>query len=273
MARCSWALLALLGFARVVREAHVPGAVRLPRRAALAAGALAAGSAPLRRAVAEEGLAAVTPAVGLDRAAVEAKLARVPVIAIVNEESSPYFTSGQRGYFYLDPEEALKVWKGLKKTEPAARLQATSLSEIYLDVVRGDKKALGGDLRLRPDRREVVLANRVLQKTVATRLDEEKGEVPVFYSERVVFQNARGNLTFPFFLSKEDLDAAFQRGEGAELPADQVRIATLDGVVDNMRSGAADLAAAEVMVSRRANDALAALKKAEGEGRLGSGLQ
>ena len=112
------------------------------------------------------------------------------------------------------------------------------------------------------------------QKTVATRLDEEKGEVPVFYSERVVFQKPGGNLTFPFFLSKDDLDAAFARGGGGELPAEQVKISTLDGFVDNMRGpGGADLSQAEVMVSRRANDALAALRKAEGEGKLGSGIQ
>ena len=46
--------------------------------------------------------------VKLSRIQIESKLSRLPVVAIVNDEDSPYLTSanGRIGYFYLDPMEA-----------------------------------------------------------------------------------------------------------------------------------------------------------------------
>ena len=42
--------------------------------------------------------------------------------------------------------------------------------------------------------------------------DEAKGQVPVFYSERVSFVSG-GKTTFPFFFAKEDLDQAFSQAQ------------------------------------------------------------
>ena len=65
-----------------------------------------------------------------------------------------------------------------------------TLPEVYFPLVRGEQGDLGGELRLRPSRRQVVLANRALQYNMKegvvlpTTLDETKGQVPLFYSER-----------------------------------------------------------------------------------------
>ena len=117
----------------------------------------------------------------------------------------------------------------------------------------------------------MVLANRALQSNVKqgtfmpTILDEEKGQVPIFYSERVAFGGA-GEQTFPFFLVKEDLDAAYEQlvseggvpgvkpgsSNGEGIPIGLVRVATLDGLVDQMTSGAVDLSQAVIVGSRQA---------------------
>ena len=76
--------------------------------------------------------------------------------------------------------------------------------------------------------------------------------MPIFYSERVAF-SIDGKIRYPFFLSKQDLDEAFaklpveetKRPDGAkEIPIGLVRVATLDGVVEQMRSGVVDLSEA-----------------------------
>ena len=67
----------------------------------------------------------------------------------------------------------------------ASRLKVVTLSEVYFPLVRGEQAGLGGTLRVRPSRREVVLANRALQNApqapgqfLPKSLDEEKGQVP-----------------------------------------------------------------------------------------------
>jgi len=162
----------------------------------------------------------------------------------------------------------------LQPTSPSARLKVVTLPEVYFPLVRGEQANLGGDLRLRPSRRQVVLANRALQFNMKegvmlpTMLDETRGQVPLFYSEKVAFQAAEGGgTTFPFFLVKEDLDAAFlelvKRGDvptpsGAAagavegIPIGLVRVATMDGLIDQMESGDVDLSQAVIVGSRTA---------------------
>ena len=138
-----------------------------------------------------------------------------------------------------------------------------TVPEVYFSLVRGEQAGIGGVLRLRPSRRQVVQANRALgaqsggssNSLLPTVLDEEKGQVPLFYSERVSFEDANGVPSFPFFLVKEDLDAAYEelqaraapsappsksKGE-AGIPIGLTRIATLDGLVDQMTRGDIDL--------------------------------
>jgi len=166
-------------------------------------------------AIAEE-----APKVQLTRPEIDGKLARVPVVALVNADDAPFLTNGRIGYFYLDPTEALLSLKLLQKNSPEARLKVITLPEVYFPLVRGEQADLGGDLRLRPSRRQIVWANRALafQKNenslLPKSLDEDKGQVPVFYSERVSYGEG-ASATFPFFLRKEDLDAAFVELQGA----------------------------------------------------------
>ena len=129
--------------------------------------------------------------------------------------------------------------------QPTAALKVIPLSEVYFpfvtssDTPKADlqrKQELGGLLRLRPSRKQVVMANRAINANggggngfLPTALDERNGQVPVFYSERVVLQEADG-AAFPFFFSKEDLDDAW-RGGSAD-PAER-------GVADGGFSGQA----------------------------------
>ena len=154
------------------------------------------------------------------------------------------------------------------------------MPEVYFPFVRGGEGDVGGELRLRPSRRQVVLANRALQAGgsegqklfMPTVLDEAKGQVPIFYSERVAF-GSEGRQTFPFFLCKEDLDAAYdevtgataKKGDNSGIPIGLVRVATLDGLVDQMRSGAVDLSQSVVVGSRQA---LITVKQLAQEGAL-----
>lgn len=69
----------------------------------------------------------------------------------------------QVAYFYLDPTDALRELRVLRTSQPDARLKLASLAEVYFPLVLGDPKALGGSLRLRPSRRQIVNANRALQ--------------------------------------------------------------------------------------------------------------
>jgi hypothetical protein len=66
-------------------------------------------------------------------------------------------------YFYLDPTDALRELRVLRSSQPDARLKLATLDEVYFPLVLGDPKALGGSLRLRPSRRQIVYANRALQ--------------------------------------------------------------------------------------------------------------
>jgi len=232
-------------------------------------------------------------AVKLSRSAIESKLSKIPVCALVNPEDAPYLSGSRVGYFYLDPQEALLNLRVLRKTSPEARIKIVTLPEVYFPLVRGEQPDLGGDLRLRPSRREVVLANRALQfnvkegTVIPTQLDEAKGQVPVFYSERVSFVSG-GQTTFPFFFAKEDLDEAFAQAQGAPangaakqplggppsaggggggksggqqtasqavesgIPIGLVRVATLDGLIGQMASGDVDLSDAVLVGSRSA---------------------
>ena len=216
--------------------------------------------------------------VKLSRAAIEGKLSKVPVIALVNDEDAPFLTGrGGVGYFFLDPTEALLELRVLRKTSPEARFKIVSLAEVYFPLVRGEQADLGGELLVRPSRRQVVQANRALQFNMRegaflpTTLDEAKGQVPVFYSERVAFESG-GKTTFPFFLTKEDLDRAFvelgspsgssmTKGDaskvGEGIPVGLVRVATLDGLVNQMQSGEIDLTEGVLVGSR---DALVAIR-------------
>jgi len=256
------AALLLLCVGSAAAALHTPS---LPRREALRLAAIGGTAA-----------SAVLPAVADDAPVklsvkqIEGKLAKIPVVALVNDEDAPFLTGegGKVGYFFLDPTEALLSLRVLQRTSPGAKLKVVTLPEVYFNLVRGDSRELGGELRLRPSRRQVVLANRALQSNVKsgtfmpTILDEAKGQVPVFYSERVAF-GSEGSQTFPFFLVKEDLDAAYNElvasgsikgGGGTEggIPIGLVRTATLDGLVDQMLSGAVDLSQAVVVGSRQA---------------------
>jgi len=243
--------------------------------------------------------AATQAAAKLSRNAIEGKLSKVPVCALVNPEDAPYLSGGRVGYFYLDPQEALLNLRVLRKTSPEARIKIVTLPEVYFPLIRGEQADLGGDLRLRPSRREVVLANRALQFNVKegtiipTQLDEAKGQVPVFYSERVSFVSG-GKTTFPFFFAKEDLDQAFSQAQGGPadgaallavgggkpggssggqtaaqaaesgIPIGLVRVATLDGLLDQMASGDVDLADAVLVGSRSALKLVGQLVRDEG---------
>ena len=172
--------------------------------------------------------------VALSREQVETRLSKIPVTAIVNKAGSPFMVDSERslsvGYFYLDPKDALLDFNVLKQGGATdASLTVVPLSDVYFPyVANANAKELGGSLRLRPARKEIVLANRVIQFNgggtnnnffgLPTTLDERKGQVPVFYSERVVLEDAEGAVTYPFFLAKDDLDAAwreFGRGRPA----------------------------------------------------------
>ena len=221
---------------------------------------------------AESPPAEVKKAAAMSKQEVEKRLSAIPVIALVNEDDAPFFT-GREGltplaFFYLDPTDALRELQLLKKSQPDAKLKLASLSEVYFPLVRGSESkkgqdALGGLLRVRPSRREVVQANRALQfqapegSLLPTSLSENKGQVPVFYSEKIAFEG-KGSTAYPFFFRKEDLDAAFiqlQAKEGAPeapkpqkggkevqgLPVGLTRVATLDGIVKQMLGGEVDL--------------------------------
>ena len=251
------------------------------RRLVLAAGAAAATSTragvwPPAALAADGGVAAPAAAgVKLSRQQIEAKLAKVPVVALVNEESSPFLTGngGRVGYLWLDPTEALLELRVLQRTSPEARFKVVTLPEVYFPLVRKEQPDLGGELRLRPSKRQVVLANRALQYNMKegvllpTTLDETQGQVPLFYSERVAFEDKGGGALFPFFLVKEDLDAAYREllakgavppppGGGAVegIPIGLVRVATMDGLISQMESGDVDLSKAVIVGSVAAID-------------------
>ena len=211
--------------------------------------------------------------VRLSKGQVEKKLSKVPVIALVNSEDAPFLTggNGRIGYFFLDPIEALREKKLIERDQPDARLKVVTLPEVFFPLVRGEQGNLGGELRLKPSRRQVVLANRALvyqkkeTQLMATTLDENKGQVPVFYSEKVSYENKEGEQSFPFFLSKEDLDAAYAElqkiaggpvSEDGTIPIGLVRVATLDGLVDQMLTGEVDLSKAILVAARSSLNAV-----------------
>ena len=251
------------------------------RRRTAIAGAAAAATAPLAVAGAAPTVDQLDKGAGLSLEQIEGKLRKLPLVALVNGDDQPFFTSSeggrQIGYFYLDPNDALLDYKQIIKTQPEARLKVISVPDVYFPFVLNTKVDVGGALRIRPSRRQIVWANRALQynspsgQMVPTTLSEAKGQVPVFYSEKVAFEIG-GDMRYPFFLRKEDLDRAFEAllekgllqggeaggtlakksksGEGATgMPVGLVRVATLDGLVKQMRSGEVDLSKSIVVGS------------------------
>ena len=75
--------------------------------------------------------------------------------------------------------------KLIERDQPDARLKVVTLPEVFFPLVRGEQGNLGGELRLKPSRRQVVLANRALvyqkkeTQLMATTLDENKGKAEV----------------------------------------------------------------------------------------------
>jgi len=246
---------------------------------------------------------------------VEERLKSIPVTAIVNTEGQPYMIDKERdqnlGFFYIEPSDALRDLQVLKQGgQPTASLKIVPLSEVYFpfvtssDTPKADlaqKDELGGLLRLRPSTRQVVLANRAINANggggngfLPTALDARSGQVPVFYSERVVLQDEGGGSSFPFFFSKEDLDDAWRGGDAAPtkggaadagfseqafgggmspgqkrrkaaegekgIPIGLLRVATLDGLVKQMLSGDVDLRKAVLIGSREAEVAIEGLR-------------
>ena len=257
--------LITLACAATAAALHVEAA-HATRRDAVRLAAAAAAAVPGLAVAAGEAAPAYVP-VKLSKEQVNNKLSKVPVVALVNEDDSPFLTNGQVGYFYLDPIEALRDKKLLEKSQPSARLKVVTLPEVYFPLVRGDQANLGGVLRVRPSRRQVVLANRALayqrndNQLLPKTLDEAKGQVPVFYSERVAYEGKDGAQSFPFFLSKDDLDGAYNelqavtggpKSEDGTMPIGLVRVATLDGLVDQMLSGEVDLTNAVLVGARSA---------------------
>lgn len=247
-----------------------PGA--LPRRAALGQALALAGAPALApsAALAAADVFASTGGKKLSREQINGKLSRIPVCALVNPDDEPYLAGGGGvGFFFLDPQEALLALRVLQQTQPEARIRSVPLTDVYFPLVREPLTDIGGTLLLRAPRRDVVLANRALQfnqpansgRLLPTSLDESKGQVPVFYSEQVALTDPKsGEVSYPFFLAKADLDAAFvelagdkaagdaadkprRSGQGTsgatEMPIGQVRIATLDGLVDQSAPRAA----------------------------------
>jgi len=249
---------------------------------------------------------------------VEERLKSIPVTAIVNTEGQPYMIDKERdqnlGFFYIEPSDALRDLQVLKQGgQPTASLKIVPLSEVYFpfvtssDTPKADlaqKDELGGLLRLRPSTRQVVLANRAINANggggngfLPTALDARSGQVPVFYSERVVLQDEGGGSSFPFFFSKEDLDDAWRGGDAAPtkggaadagfseqafgggmspgqkrrkaaegekgIPIGLLRVATLDGLVKQMLSGDVDLRKAVLIGSREAEVAIEGLRVAK----------
>jgi len=264
---------------------HVPAAGPTRRECLVSAAATCLAGVTLPARAADQDSAPVI----LSRSQIDGKLSKVPVIALVNSEDAPFLTgaNGRIGYFFLDPIEALREKKLLEKNQPDCRLKVVTLPEVYFPLVRGEQADLGGELRLRPSRRQIVWANRALafqkneQKFLPTSLDENKGQVPIFYSERVAYESNDGTQTFPFFLSKDDLDAAYDElqaalgaggtssaaaaskadpkkadGGSGGIPIGLVRVATLDGLVDQMRSGAVDLSQSVVVAQRSSLNAV-----------------
>lgn len=209
-------------------------------------------------------------------AQVESLMQRIPVVALVNAEDQPFFTSKEGGkgvaFFFLDPADALLEMRVMRQQFPDARLKIVSMTDVYFPLVANDKFDVGGLLRLRPPKRQIVFANRALQynspegSLMPITLDETKGQVPVFYSEKVSF-TLGGETRFPFFLRKEDLDLAFLKllesgditapggkmsGQATGIPVGLTRVATLDGLVKQMRSGEVDLRQAVLVGSGEA---------------------
>ena len=191
---------------------------------------------------------------------ISVKLRPIPVCGVFVNGDQPIFTDsdGQTpvGYFYLESADALPAFKQAQANDQGVGFGVVSLADVY-DIV-GDK-SIGGEMRVRPSRKAVVLANRILLPLGKSVLDEKKGQVPLFYSERVAYDTAGGDQVFPFFLSKDDLDAAYDelqkvtggpKSEEGGIPIGLVRVATLDGLVDQMLSGEVDLSKAVIVASK-----------------------
>ena len=88
------------------------------------------------------------------------------------------------------------------------------------------------------------------------------------FRRRVAFGSAAsGAMSYPFFMVKDDLDAAYREllatgkakapagtnpNDVEGIPIGLVRVATLDGLVDQMRGGDVDLSQSVVVGSREA---------------------
>ena len=197
---------------------------------------------------------------------ISAKLRPIPVCGVFVNGDQPIFTDsdGQTpvGYFYLESADALPAFKQAQANDQGVGFGVVSLADVY-DIV-GDK-SIGGEMRVRPSRKAVVLANRILLPLGKEVLDEKKGQVPLFYSERVALTGEGGADEFPFFFDKEDLDATFGRLQQGELPIADVKVVTLDGLVKQMREGAVDFSTS-VLVGSRASLALSRQLKGGADG-------
>ena len=104
--------------------------------------------------------------------------ARFGVRVFVNGDQ-PIFTDsdGQTpvGYFTSSRPTHCPRSSRRRQTTKASAL-ALSLADVY-DIV-GDK-SIGGEMRVRPSRKAVVLANRILLPLGKEVLDEKKGQVPL----------------------------------------------------------------------------------------------
>ena len=170
---------ALAGVAALVHCAALP-------RAALARAALLATLLPAAPLLAADQNS--TPHTKLSDTEIKRLLQVLPAVALVNDQDQPYFTaregSTQVGFFYLDPKEALSEYKILQQKDPSeqSKLKLIPVSDLYFSYIVGEQFDLGGKLRLRPSRRQIVYANRALQfnsppgALLPTTLSEQKGE-------------------------------------------------------------------------------------------------
>ena len=102
--------------------------------------------------------------------------------------------------------------------------------------------------------------------------------MPLFYSERVAFEDKQGQPTFPFFFALEALETAYAAATGAistsdflqgasapadakGIPADILKVTTLDLLLSQMENGDVDLTRAVLIPSRDAAIALGELAK------------
>lgn len=184
----------------------------------------------------------------LTREQIEEKLKQIPIVAVVNKEDSPYFTVANSktkqldtGFFYLDPTEAQVEQKLLKSRYDDVSVKLLSLAEVYFPYVRANKTELGGNLLLKGGREGMKTGNSILD-LFGGKLDSLRGDVPLFYYDKIVYETSNGRPVFPFFMDKQDLDNAWNQGfaskkEKGEIPLGLVGLITVDQLVDRCLEG------------------------------------